>query len=283
MSRSRRWCFTYNNYTAVDENVIQSHAEFFKFIIYGREVAPETGTPHLQGYFILKSAYTGRGIKSALEDLGWSRSVHLEQARGSFKDNLDYCSKSDANPFEAGERPSQGSRTDLHQVAERIAAGDSIGDIAEAYPVEFIKFERGIRSLKCMQCSNRDFKTRVIWCWGHTGTGKTRWCNETYPNAYWKDGNTKWWDGYCGQSEVIIDDFRPSKEMPFNFLLRLFDRYALQVEVKGGYVVFSSRVICVTSPYNPEQLFSRMSWLEEEDLAQIIRRIDEVKEFPLIN
>lgn len=283
MSRSRRWCFTYNNYTPEDEQHVQGHPEAFKYLIYGREVAPETGTPHLQGFFVLQSARTLRGLKDFLQAMGWNRGVHLEQAKGSVQSNIDYCSKSDANPYECGIRPSQGARTDLYQVADSIAAGATIDDIAESFPVEFIKFGNGIRSLLATRCGSRTEKTRVIWCWGPTGSGKTRWCNDTYPEAYWKDGNTKWWDGYHGQPQVIIDDFRPSKEMPFNFLLRLFDRYALQVEVKGGYVGFTSSVICVTSPYTPEQLFTRMNWLEEEDLAQIYRRIDEVKEFTLIN
>lgn len=44
---------------------------------------------------------------------------------------------------------------------------------------------------------------------GPTGTGKSRraWA-EAGMDAYIKNPNTKWWDGYKGQDHVIIDEFR---------------------------------------------------------------------------
>ena len=280
LTRSRRWCFTLNNYSEEHELAIQDpDNRDITFIIYGREVCPTTGTPHLQGFFILKNPKSLGGIRGCLPQWGWPGTIHLEQTRGSVGSNIDYCSKFDRVPFRRGEEPKQGSRTDLQEVAERIEQGQSLQEIAEGCPTEFIKFGRGISSLIALRAPPRSEKTKVIWCWGATGTGKTRWCNDTYPNGYWKDGSTKWWDGYAGQDAVIIDDFRPSKELSFVFLLRLFDRYALSVEVKGGYVNFSSSVICVTSPRPPEEVFDKLEWLETEDKAQIYRRIDEIKHF----
>ena len=49
------YCFTYNNYTEPGEAALKTWlAENCKYAVYGHEVAPSTGTPHLQGYFSLK-------------------------------------------------------------------------------------------------------------------------------------------------------------------------------------------------------------------------------------
>lgn len=45
----KRFVFTLNNYGPEDEERIQGHIADFRFAIYGREIAPSTGTPHLQG------------------------------------------------------------------------------------------------------------------------------------------------------------------------------------------------------------------------------------------
>lgn len=48
-NRLKRICFTLNNYTEEDERRIQESSEIYRYAIYGRELAPTSGTPHLQG------------------------------------------------------------------------------------------------------------------------------------------------------------------------------------------------------------------------------------------
>lgn len=69
------------------------------FIIFGREIAPETGTHHVQGYLELSAKKTLAGVKK-LAGLG---RAHLEPAKGTADDSIAYCSKEDAEPFRAGE------------------------------------------------------------------------------------------------------------------------------------------------------------------------------------
>ena len=44
--------------------------------------------------------------------------------------------------------------------------------------------------------------------WGPSGTGKSRWVAATWPDAFWKAPESKWWDGYSGQETVVLDDFK---------------------------------------------------------------------------
>lgn len=54
-----------------------------------------------------------------------------------------------------------------------------------------------------------------------------------------------WWDGYSGQSTVIIDEFYCW--LGLDFVLRLLDRYPFAVETKGGSVQFTSKRVVFTS------------------------------------
>lgn len=51
----KQYVFTYNNYTPEGEAALKAWlGKNTKYAVYGHEVAPTTGTPHLQGYFSLK-------------------------------------------------------------------------------------------------------------------------------------------------------------------------------------------------------------------------------------
>jgi hypothetical protein len=113
----------------------------------------------------------------------------------------------------------------------------------------------------------------VHWYWGATGSGKSRLASELAGvDAYWKPQG-KWWDGYTGQSNVILDDFR-ADWFSYGYMLRLLDRYPLKVEVKGSYVEFVATHIYITSHMNPTECFA--TW---EDVAQLLRRLHTVREF----
>ena len=66
-----------------------------------------------------------------------------------------------------------------------------------------------------------------------TGSGKTRTAFEEFPKIY-TPLSYKWWEGYEGQTEVLIDDFRKDW-CKFHELLKLLDRYPFKVEAKGSH------------------------------------------------
>lgn len=117
-----------------------------------------------------------------------------------------------------------------------------------------------------MLCSTpRSHKTIVYIVQGPTGTGKSRWAMESYPDAYWKQ-RSNWWDGYAGHEHVIIDEFYGW--LPFDLLLRICDRYPLLVETKGGQVQFQARTVILTTNKKPTE------WYSNVYVASLIRRID---------
>lgn len=281
MAKATRFCFTLNNYKDSDVQILEGDLSgTFTYWCFGKEVG-EMLTPHLQGYFEFPNAQRMRisAAKSRWDALGLS-SAHLAIAKGTAQHNIDYCSK-EGQFHEGGTRPKgKGKRTDLDVVCDAIANGSSMPQLIESFPSQVVKFRGGIEFLIQAQQPRRRFKTEVWWLYGPTGSGKSRWAWSQDEMSYMKVSSHKWWNGYIGQESVIIDDYRPSKEMPFNFMLNLFDRYPLSVETKGGMVEFLAKRIYVTSPFSVEETCNQLDWIGVEQRAQLIRRVDHVIRFP---
>jgi len=269
---SRNWLFTINNPGDIDPEV--SFGVNYKFLVYQLEKG-ENGTPHYQGYVMFK---TNKRL-SALKKL--CKEAHWEIRRGSHKQAKDYCTKEDTRvkgPFTFGIEPEQGKRTDLDAVKESIDSGATMKDVAETHFSSFVKYERGIRSYLNLKTNKRDFKTQVFVCYGPTGTGKSMYCDQMCKDPYWyypqKDG--KWWDGYNGQSDVIIDEFYG--QILWSTLLRLLDRYPVEVEVKGGTFNFAPKRIFITSNKEPIEWY-----INKVDQFQTLRRrLEYIMYFPVL-
>lgn len=96
------WVFTLNNPTADESLFLNGLVERgeAKYLVYGRETAPTTGTPHLQGFIVLPRNARLRAVKRVL---GVER-IHVELSRGSAAQAADYCKK-DGDFEEFGQAP----------------------------------------------------------------------------------------------------------------------------------------------------------------------------------
>lgn len=263
MSRAKFWCFT-----SFKDSLPTELPSGVTYLVYQREVAPDTGREHFQGYLELATRQRLPGVKRALGD----EAAHCEIRKGTGEQAADYCQKEESrkegtSPLELGHRSLviQGERTDLLAVKSLLDEGKSEVEIADLQFVTWAKHYRAIERYKRIQTEARDFKTDLFVLCGETGVGKSKVCREEFPDAYWKP-RSNWWDGYDGAEVVIIDDYYGW--LPWDLLLRLTDRYPLQVETKGGSVQFVAKTIVITSNK------SYTEWYKDSiDVAPLERRI----------
>lgn len=262
MNRARAFVFTINNYTDDDADAVKALASECKYVIAGFEVG-EQGTPHIQGYVYFDSARTFKSVSKKIPR------AHLDKARGSPVANKDYCGKDKAILIEHGELPAQGERNDLKEVIDIVKRTGRIADIVEtAKSYQSIKMAEKYLEFKE---EPRTWKPEVRWYHGSTGSGKTRAAREWLgDDVYTSLDSIKWWQGYDGHANVLIDDIRKDFSK-FHQLLKLLDRYEYRVETKGGSRQFRARRIAITAPYTPEVM-----WEGREDVNQLVRRIDEI-------
>lgn len=92
------YCFTYNNYTEEGTEKLKGWlAENCKYACMQQEVAPTTGTHHLQGYMNLKKKSTMKTIQKKLGLL--EIPLTLINANGTPEQNRTYCSKEGGSEF----------------------------------------------------------------------------------------------------------------------------------------------------------------------------------------
>ena len=284
--RLRSVPFTLNNYTVEEVAHIKAQADAgsFKYIVFQEEVGGLTGTPHLQGFAQRKNPTDWNTWKRLLGE----RCHFVPDQRGTAQQNRDYCTK-DVNKdgsvaripgtliYEKGEIPVQGERNDLTAIVEAAKdPANTLRDIIEVDGIGFLKHFKGVQFIRQQYVEPRRHKTRIFWFYGPTGLGKSHWMQELCPRGYWKQ-NSQWWCGYepSEHPDVIIDDYRLDF-CKFSELLRLFDKYPLTVQNKGGNIIFNARRIFISSPKSPQDAWVNRT---EEDLQQLLRRIEVIVEF----
>lgn len=280
----RRYCFTLNNYTPVELETIldlvwtetRNGTETLKsldyrYMVVGIEVGAE-GTPHLQGYISFGKQVRFNTLKRALPR------AHIEPCKGSHWQNVDYCKKGGnfverGNP---GQRP--GSRNDLDEIRD-LARRDGMRSVVSTGNYQQIRVAEKFLSYSEPQ-RMLDEPPRVVWCYGPTGTGKTRWVVEQVADSeyYWKSDGSKWWPSYDGHPIVILDDFRASW-CKLHQLLGLLDRYPYRVEYKGGYRQMLASTFYITAPMHPRDCYANINLHHSDAVDQLLRRITEVRHF----
>lgn len=260
----------------------------------------EEGTPHLQGYVEVKSPSRLAAMKKLLPR------AHLEVSRGSPKEAMEYCLKEEhgnGDPMRywlidgqletfaedwpdsltnyvnaLGERMNtskSSTKLRLQQIRSKLLEGNSevIEEIADEEFDLWVRYYRAFERYLVMKTKPRNHVVDVYVLQGPTGTGKSKWAMEQFPNAYWKQ-RSNWWDGYCGQEVVVIDEFYGW--LPFDLLLRVCDRYPLLVESKGGQIQFTAKKIVITTNQLPCNWYKSGTYF-----PSFVRRVTEWHTLPI--
>lgn len=282
--KGRRWVFTLNNYLEEDVAKIKEMFESFggKYMIIGREIAPTTGTPHLQGYMRYEKQIWTNTLMSKV------KFSYLEIANGGDEVNSTYCRKQ-GDFEEYGEMKAKKKAEDKEKrTLEMLKDYKEMeqGEFEEKWPWESFhwmdKFNKwAMNHVQVIGTWDGNLQTKNYWIWGSSGTGKSKWAmSHCDPRRIYKKPCNKWWDGYNPllHKFVIIEDI-PKDASYLAYYVKIWaDRYQFIAEVKGsGMSIDPGRfILIVTANYSIEEVFKGKDG-SENDVEAIERRFCQIK------
>lgn len=261
MSQARNWCFRYSNPTESADELIElfktkdSSTRYISFQKERGEEGGEDGHIHYQGYV----EFSKQKRLAALKKI--HNSIHWEVRRGTRDEARNYTRKEETRidgPWEFGEwEQTRGERTDLQELYKLARTSKTLSEVAEAMPGSYMRHYKAVQHVRQMAAFDKPTRTedlQVILFYGPPGLGKTRHAYEEAPDLYAIPlGKQLWFDNYCAEKDVLIDDF--SGNLRLVDTLRMLDRYPVQVPIKGGHVWWCPTRIYVTSNVHPRNWY----------------------------
>lgn len=237
-----------------------------------------SGTVHFQMYFEFKSPQRVGFLKKLLK----TQALHAESRDGSREQARDYCRKEEtrlAGPFEFGvwNNVAQGRRTDLNTAVDLVKEGKSLLEVYDVVGASAFRNAKYLNLARVAFAANVPrVKPVVVVHWGDSGTGKTHDAvGDLEPSQYHIKSPGKWWDGYECQDVVIIDDIQPDTSLScrenHEYLLRVLDKWKMNVEIKGGSVPLTATRIFITSNSHPNDWFPSI-----HNKTPLLRRINRI-------
>lgn len=268
--QSKRWTITF-----WPENAKKTPKEIYEssdmsFMIYGEEICPHTKKLHYQMYV----EFEKRKTLGPLQEL-FGMGHYLRASKGNWKSNVKYTSK-DGNVTTYGQPYTQGHNALALPAARDIFEGKRTWKEVIDDDFQMVHQYKNTMKWYINECRNeikKNWKPKVVVRFGRTGTGKSKWVWDKYPDLYkYVYNNGNWWQGYTGQEIVMFEEFRG--QLPFGFMLDLLDYYPVQVQQKGGdNVQFVAKKVFICSPVHPREWYKNMEDREGK-IDQLLRRID---------
>ena len=114
--QGRNWNFTWNNYTDADLALLDALYDSggVDYLCYGKEIAPTTLTPHLQGVIRFTKKKRMKGVKAKLNE-----GCYLDITNNMEK-MIEYCKKDEDFKEFGVYQLVQGKRTDLQKVRDMV-------------------------------------------------------------------------------------------------------------------------------------------------------------------
>lgn len=199
----------------------------------------------------------------------FGESVHAEPTNSQRAESYVWKQDTavDGTRFELGRRKVQRSDPkDWDDIKEKAIRG-----LLNEVPSDI--YVRYYHALKRISVDNARPDCRTVRCRvfvGPTGCGKshTAW-HEAGLGAYPKDPLTKFWDGYQGHENVVIDEFRGI--VGISHVLRWLDKFPMLVEIKGSSTVLKANNFWITSNLHPKLWYPE---LDNVTVDALLRRLE---------
>lgn len=235
-----------------------------EYICYGLESAPDTGRVHWQGYVRFQNRVRWHQAKAMFEDA----TVHIEKAQGSEKENHDYCSKDHVRFTERGtydpKANVQGKRSDLEDCAVRLKAGESMLQVADAHPGDFIRYHQGLVAYQQMAAPKppvqRIMATIVLW--GRTKVGKTHRVLTRWPDLFQVIPGRDPWGGYQGEAILFFDEFS-DVSWDIRLMNRVCDKWRCRLDARYHNLNAAWHIVVICSNLDP------LTWYRNEDIELV--------------
>lgn len=262
------------------------------YVTWQVEVGP-SGTRHLQGYLVTKENprnKNGFTRKWVAENI--CNKMFLAARAGTHEQAVAYANKSDTRvegPWTLGEFKSievhqkeagvRRNKSTLEGVKAAIDAGATDRELYANHFGSMLRYKGAFDNYRLAMVEDDRPQPKVLVLWGPPGTGKShtakKICDNNGGGHWWRAGNgtNDWWDGYdpARHPVVVLDDFKGG--IRYTTLLRMLDKYPMQVEVKTSTKQFIPKIVVITSNQPPNQWYFQSPADANHDSSALLRRL----------
>ncbi|APG55804.1 Rep, partial [Cirilivirus boffger] len=194
----------------------------------------------------------------------------IEKAMGTPEQATKYVTKEGEKLFEYGTCPASKRIDDVWKEAvDAFKKGE--GDKESKLYARYQKFFDNLEAKSRVYSEyNGELKEKNTWIYGPPGTGKSTYVRKQSNGDLYEKNINKWWDGYDGQANVVIEDIDPSMCEKLAHHIKVWaDRYPFNSEVKQSHqrIYPEDYKLFITSNFTIEECFPL-----EKDQEAIKRR-----------
>ncbi len=261
---SRGWVFTIHDYTEEQLRRGRVWIETHECIgmSAGLEIAPTTGSKHIQGYVRLDdSTKKGHFRKIIGPNAKGVKDWWMRKANADWAANAKYTSKDEKVVWHKVPPLScQGARNDLVEFRDAVKRRAGDAELFESHLQVLAKYPRLEQRLKASFAKSRSVEfrevKRVVY-FGPGGVGKSKRAlydaaGKRLPDTYIvpMGNNLKWWNDYEGEKTIVINEMQGDK-CKFGRWKELMDGGQVQLETKGSHVYAEWTTVIMTTNVDP--------------------------------
>lgn len=169
---------------------------------------------------------------------------------------LLYCTNKDKDhvagtQFEYGVPCEPGHRTDFDELAQALKNGAGAEQVAQDFPIQAIRYSRGLQFLADAVLSDIRQKPQATWCVGMPAR-HTAMKNYQEDKIYFRPRTGKWWPRYRAEHHDAVVLKWPSGNMTKQDLLDILGEDPYYLELKGRSVPLRAQHIYIESAEYPD-------------------------------